>query len=212
MTEFQLGVASRWLDDARRANGVPSFEFVAYFSALNALYWLWGMAEGRTAFTDEERSRIESALEIPEVTYDLRSRVGDKLRGLRSERALIEQAVEQLGEEKAKQILEAHADFIRYLCEERLRPIHRMDVRSRDNTVGDERMGKAYLETLKSSQASDTKKIKALAGTLYLIRCNLVHGSKVMDAEDQDLVQRAVPPLRSITEAVLNHTEHARPR
>lgn len=212
--EFQILVAQGWIDDAATIEDRPQFQFVGYFAALNALYWLWGMLDGCEKFSPVERDRVTAALErIPEgdLSQDLRSRMFGGLGGLRNETALLHHLVQKLDPTVARHVLRAHRDYIDFLLVERRRPIHRMDGRSRTESVGDPTEGKKYLRWLGDENADDAKKLKALAGILYLIRCNLVHGSKVAQVEDRGLLGRSVSPLRSITEAALEYTRRFRP-
>lgn len=212
ITEFQIQVAGGWIDEARGLVDHPRLQFVAYFTALNALYWLWAMAEGRETFSPDEREVVSKALAaIPD------ERLPDVLRqkmfgGLKNEAVLIQALVEKLGEETARRIISEHADYIRFLHDERRRPVHRMDRRSRRNSAGDPSDGKKYMKWLFDPQADATKKLKAVASTLYLVRCNLMHGSKVAFVEDADLVARSIAPLRGLADSALEYTRQCPPK
>src|SRR6266852_8595763 len=54
LKDFQLGVATKWIDVAA-SERTSIFQFVAYFAAFNALYWLWGEVDGRPP---SEKERI----------------------------------------------------------------------------------------------------------------------------------------------------------
>ncbi len=206
--EFQIQVAQEWIEEVLGLEGHPRLQFVGYFAALNALYWLWAMVDERETLSPEERDTVTTALEqITEAKLprELRKKMYG---GLRNEVVLLQALVEKLGGELAARIVSQHDEYIRFLLVERKRPIHRMDKRSRTDAVGDPNEGKKYFGWLRDSNAE--KKLKALASVLYLIRSNLVHGSKVASVEDTDLVGRSVPPLRSIAEASLEYTRRCR--
>lgn len=203
--EFQIRVSHGWLNEGLAVGARPSFEFVAYFSAVNALYWLWGVLDGQQAFTTEERAHVEELLQA--APKELRSKILGRLGGLRNEAALMQALVGKFHPETAKRIVAEHEGYLRFLVEERRRPIHRMDARSVSNGNGDPSEGQKYLRWLSAPDSDASKKLKALAGVLYLIRCNLIHGSKVAHVEDGGLVGRSVPLLRSIAEASLEYTQ-----
>ena len=55
IVDFQVKLADRWIDES---NDVPPrFQFIGYFMAFNALYWLWGMLDNVTK--DGEFGRVE---------------------------------------------------------------------------------------------------------------------------------------------------------
>lgn len=196
---FQLNVAGRWMRAARDLPSTtpPQFEFVANFAALNALYWLWGVVHDEQAFSANDRRSIEAALGgLPEA---LRKRVVDRLRGLPGEHKLISNLVAALAPERVASILEDHEvqEGIDYL--QRRGPVQRMDRRELDGVSGDEEEGKKFSKRLRDGEA--VERLNALAQILYLVRCNLVHGSKIINGLDVELLRHSNPPLRRITEA-----------
>lgn len=213
ITEYQLEVARRWIDEATALIDRPAVEFVAQFSAFNAIYWLWAaLAPGRS-FSDAERNTIDAALAAHDsVDKELRERVLRRLEGPMSEGKMIAAVVRLLNPEAAADVLRDSAEFIHYL-RARERPIHRMDTRSAKDSIGDPREGRKHLRVLGDDKSSAIDKVAALAATLYLIRCNLVHGSKVMHVEREEhaLVGHALPALRSLTRAAVAHCERNRP-
>jgi hypothetical protein len=211
IVEYQLEVAHRWLDEATALADRPAVEFIAQFSAFNAVYWLWAALNPEQSFSQVERNAVKTAL--AGIDEQLRERVIQKLKGGTSEGKMIAAVVQRLGPDAAAGVLHESADFITYLRAERQRPIHRMDKRSAKDSVGDPREGQRHLRVLGEEAASSIDKVKAVAGALYLIRCNLVHGSKVMHVEREEhvLVRRALPALRSLTRAVVEHCERNRP-
>ena len=115
--------------------------------------------------------------------------------------------VESIGEPEATPLLESQNDCVRYLVDRG--PVYRMDGRTRTKTAGSPRDGRRHLATLVDPSASAAKKAAAMAGILYLIRCNLVHGSKSMSVDDGTLMRRTVPALRAIAQAVLANAERS---
>jgi hypothetical protein len=122
-----------------------------------------------------------------------------------NEVARIQALMERLGAEAASDILSKQAAYIQFLIDRG--PIQRMDRRSRTSAAGHTGDGSRYLALLREQAA--TTRLKGLASILYLIRCNLVHGSKV---PQDDLPLRSVPALRSIAEAGLHYTRRHVPR
>jgi hypothetical protein len=125
-----------------------------------------------------------------------------------SEVARIQALVEELGLDTANRILSRHSSFMGFLISRG--PIRRMDKRSRTSAAGHPGDGTRFLALLQDR--APTTKLKGLASILYLIRCNLVHGSKVAHAEGADLVRQSIPPLRSIAEACLEYSRNRPPR
>jgi hypothetical protein len=155
LARFQLRVAKDWIREAEHVQSRPAFQFMAYFAALNALYWLWGVIDGG---------------------------------GIRVEQKLLENLVQQLGEIICGSILKSVEPQWRWFASRG--PIQRMDKRKGD-TPGDERPGRAALETLLRRELANVERTKALATVVYLVRCNLVHGSKVIGVDFELLAQGA---------------------
>ena len=185
--------------------GKPAFEFVAYFSALNALYWLWALRDSDVAFTPEESRQVADALPLASVPKLSPERVVARLSGLRNEGVLIDHLIDRLPDEDCNRLAARNAGFARFLKDRG--PIYRMDKRSLENSIGDVTEGKKLLAKLSDPRADGKKRVKAMARILYLVRCNLVHGSKMADAQDADLLEQCVPPLRDITSAAIALTE-----
>lgn len=208
ITDFQVSVARRWIHEAGSVEQ-PHFKFVAYFGAVNALYWLWGMADEQVAFTDDERKLAKAVLEKAPAT--LRNKIMSRLGGLHGEAKLIDHLIDRivsaLGADKAANIVIEHADYISFWLRDR-RFLFNMNARDRDNPAGDPRQADKYLRDLEAE--SSIVKLKALGGLLYILRCNLVHGSKETQF-DQELIARSVPPLKSLADAALEATTRSRP-
>lgn len=80
---FQLGVANKWIEVAAASERAPVFQFVAYFAAFNALYWLWGELDGRS----EKAESNFTTLEIDTVVAHLsNSKLQARVRKILSQR------------------------------------------------------------------------------------------------------------------------------
>lgn len=200
---FQVNVARHWLQGADEVRGQPPFEFVALFAAFNALYWVWGLIDAQQAYTPEERESVREALK-GRVSDTLAQRVLGGLGGMKNEAKLIDHLVAKLPASFAPSFMTEHAEFARHLVKRGA--IARMDKRTPADSVGDPQSGDALLRKLSAQSSSPEIRVQAIAGILYLIRCNLVHGSKISDATDRDLLALSVPPLRSLALAALHAT------
>lgn len=91
----------------------------------------------------------------------------------------------------AAEVLGSVRDCVEYFTGRR--PIERMDKRSQGRaTVGDVREGRTARDALRGE--SDTERLQALGTIMYLVRSNLVHGSKMDQGDDQNIVEQAVRP------------------
>lgn len=202
IADFQLAVASRW-EAIGKDCAQPAFAFLSFFSALNAIYWLWGITDARAAFSPEELGSIAGALSaMPE---EVAVRVIDELEPRpRGESRLISDLIDKLGEDAARQIFDDPGvqQSVAYFA--RRAPIRRMGKRGND-PLGDISEGKRYKRRL--GVDSPTARLQALGGILYLVRCNLVHGSKSMDELDEELLTNSVPPLRQLVSTSTRFTE-----
>lgn len=207
LTEFQVHVAERWLEAARKLEGrndrTPEFEFISCFGAFNALYWLWGEVTDAQAFDLDERHSIENAVaQLPRGPRNLQERVRSRVLGLAGEPKLIDGLVRSLGSDVALGILtnEGTIKGVQYLLERG--PIQRMDRREPSGITGSIEEGRRHQRRLRDEQ-DPSERLRSLAQILYVVRCNLVHGSKMVDGYDIDLLQRCAPALRLIAEASL---------
>jgi hypothetical protein len=168
---FQVTLAERWI---RESNAVPPrFQFIGYFMAFNALYWLWGMLDNVTK--DGEFGRVEHLV----TKFDKNS---------------------------AKRVVEEHAKYIDFLVNDRP-PIRSMGTRSRTSEQGDDSDGRKFVERMRNGDPK--KRLKGLAGALYLIRCNLVHGAK---GPEEGLLVRSAPPMLTLAETCVDYTKHRPPQ
>lgn len=177
---FQLDAANEWIAAARRISqpGDNKLQFIAYFTALNALYWLWG--------------RLDN-VESPEIE-------------------VVQHLIERLGERTAKRIVrdERVISFVSYLRRPERGPVRSMQTRTRDDPLGSSVQGSRYHEQLNSGRA--LTRLKALAAILYLVRCNIVHGSKRWTQTDNDLATNGLPVLQLIVEEAFRFSEATPPR
>jgi len=87
-------------------------------------------------------------------------------------------------------------------------PIQRMDRRGPKNPIdGETTEGKKWRERLHHEELSE--RLVALGSILYLVRSNLVHGSKVDSGDDQDIIDHAVPAVKLFLEKSLIISESA---
>lgn len=90
------------------------------------------------------------------------------------------------------------------------RAIERMDKRKRSEpSRGEGREGRGHQRVLADPSADPTEKLKALANILFLVRCNLTHGSKMMMGDDLNIIQNAVPLLRALSSRAISYTKGA---
>lgn len=107
----------------------------------------------------------------------------------------IENLLKKFDEEKAQEILEKIRSNVDYFCQRR--PIQRMDRRTINNPyVGEESEGRKWKRWLRDKSLSASKRIIAMGQILYVVRSNLVHGSKAESGDDLDIIQTSIEPLR----------------
>jgi len=87
------------------------------------------------------------------------------------------------------------------------RPIERMDERTGAPSRGEAREGRRHQRVLANPTAAPSEKLRALANVLYMVRCNLAHGSKMMMGDDLDVIQNAVPLLRALSRRAISRTK-----
>ena len=75
--------------------------------------------------------------------------------------------------------------------------IERMDSRSAGNPMkGNSKEGREALEDL--VRGNDSARLAALGTILYLIRCNLVHGGKMDEGDDEKVIQASGTGLQAV--------------
>jgi hypothetical protein len=215
LVDYQLSIAEYWIERAlsvRRAKNLKytaDFEFVAYFAAFNSLYWLHSLVVTPEKFTEEDRHQVESALVAADVSESLRSKVLEKLQSTLREEKQIEHLVGILPGEFAARMLETHQGYVEYLDERGT--VRRMGKRTLKRFVGEEKDGAKHLNCLRDGTRAAGERLQAMAGILYLIRCNLFHGSKGDEGTDQKLLEHSVAPLGDIAMEALNLTKRLLP-
>jgi hypothetical protein len=61
---------------------------------------------------------------------------------------------------------------------------------------------------LSNTLSTAAEKIEALGEVVYQVRCNLVHGSKLTDGDDSEIVRQCVRPLRAFLRSSLDYTRN----
>lgn len=151
-------------------------QFFFYFAGVNALYYLWSKADGVRGGTPGRPP---------------------------NEAQQIEHLLSKAGASESVAVLAAARDCVAYFSDRR--PIERMDKRSaRHATAGSGREGSDAREILLNE--GDNERLRALGHILYLVRSNLVHGSKMDCGDDQEVIEHAAPGLRSILEWAVRYT------
>jgi hypothetical protein len=152
----------------------PFARFVFSFAALKALYFFWSRV-------DEPRSAdgVRRANELEQL----------------------EHLVGKLTEAEALRVLGACAVSLRFFRERR--PIERMDKRRASHVErGDKTEGERFRGQLDAPSSLDW--VRGLASIVYLVRSNLVHGSKMDVGDDEEVVRHATPFLDGLVpEAIL---------
>ena len=172
IAEFQTSVAREWI---RRAAALQCggdspearadhayFQFMAYFGALNALYWLWGLLEGAQAFSGDERTAVRVALEAAGVEKELRNRVTSLLNGMRGESRLLASLTQRLHPETASRIVDRNQTAIGYLSDRP--PVLRMSERSLDDSVGSDAECERYRKRLADPTRSKMEQLLSSPG------------------------------------------------
>jgi hypothetical protein len=113
--------------------------------------------------------------------------------------------IKKFGEVKTQEILRNVIPSVNYFCQRR--PIQRMDRRPAANLSRREREGRDYQSNLKNVDLSALERIIALGGILYLVRSNLVHGSKAELGGDKEIIQMSIEPLKILLEEAISLTE-----
>jgi hypothetical protein len=195
---LQTSIARRWSDAGRELErqakpesygGVPTaaFAFIAYFSALNALYWLWSSVDADQLRTSDEPKELKLPAEDVRIAALI-----DRL-----DQAAVVRIWENDDVERAVAYFVGHYAV--------------RDMRHREIAEeGDERKGRMDVDVMKTADKGPRGKLKALASTVYRVRCNLVHGSKEMNSTDDQLVHAAIAPLRLLLDAAIAFTDSYR--
>ena len=173
---FQLTIADRWLERGEKSRDRFA-QFFFYFSGFNALYFLWKVADNLPEHKDDRP-------------------VG--------ERDHIANLLRKLDHDDAKRILDEAAGSVAFFIK---RPIQRMDRQTAQAPgQGDPGEGSWLRRQLANTNAAPVDRVVALGRILYLVRCNLVHGSKADSGDDGEVIAQAVPALRSLLAASMELT------
>lgn len=85
-------------------------------------------------------------------------------------------------------------------------PIQQMGKRTCSNFIkGKEERGRRAREGLASS--SPVERLIALGEIIYLVRCNVVHGSKAQMGDDEQVIEVSVGPLALLLQRAIEVTE-----
>lgn len=107
----------------------------------------------------------------------------------------IENLLKKFDEGEAQDILNKVRKSIDYFCHRS--PIQRMDRRTdRKPYIGKEAEGRKWKNKLKNNHLSPSQRVVALGHILYLVRSNLVHGSKAESGDDFEIIQASIEPLK----------------
>jgi hypothetical protein len=86
-------------------------------------------------------------------------------------------------------------------------PLQKMEVRCKtDPREGDPTLGSKHRGRLRDPVAGGVDKSVALMKIIYIVRCNLCHGSKGDAGDDKDVIEHAAPVLRTVTDESIRHT------
>jgi hypothetical protein len=122
----------------------------------------------------------------------------------------IEHLLSKLDDHKAQEILDEIRPAIQFFIDHR--PIQRMDKRDVGSPYeGEAAEGRKWRRKLKDDRASAANKINAIGQIVYLIRSNLVHGSKAGSGDDLEIIKNAVEPLRILLEQTLSWSKQQCP-
>lgn len=174
--DFQLKIAKRWF---RRGEEIADVEakLFFYYTGFNALFFYWSLVDG---------------LLVPGKP---------KI----SEHKQIENLIRRLGDKSWVRLCRDVEQGIAFF--QRREPIQKMDERSPDDPrEGDPALGEKHRRVLLDPTAESVDRLIALAKILYLVRCNLCHGSKGILGDDMKVIGQAMPLVRMLTEEAIRYT------
>jgi hypothetical protein len=182
LVRFQVNVAERWLKRGISTSD-PFAKFFFFFAGFNALYFLWSKIANlkNDKFPDRQ----------PSESFEIMS------------------FVKKFSEEETSKILEEVSKDVAYFAN-REPPIQSMRERSTtDATKGSESTGRRWQKELKNK--SSVKRLVGLSETLYLVRSNLFHGSKIESGDDELVVQHSICSLKVFLENGISLTKRKCP-
>lgn len=155
----------------------PFAQFFFYFAGFNALYFLW--------------SRID----------DIKNEQGQPA----GEGRQISHLMQRLSDQKAELVIRELQSTLDYFSSRP--PIQRMDKRTQESaSIGDAEEGKKWRRQLRAGKTCREQLI-ALGRILYLVRSNLVHGSKAESGDDKEIVVNSVHALKVLLEQTIALTK-----
>jgi hypothetical protein len=148
-----------------------------------------------------ERSGVENEDKVD----DVRNKKGEPA----GEEKQIHNLLAKMDRARTERLLERTSQTVFFFSQRR--PIQRMGGRDiKRQTDGDPSEGARWRMLLAEGEPPD-KRLRALGSIVYLIRSNLVHGSKAESGDDREIIERIVPALEvllaeslAITDSWLN--------
>lgn len=123
----------------------------------------------------------------------------------RNEKECIKNLLKKFSRLKTQEILDKVKTSVDYFINRE--PIKRMDKRTNKQFIGDDSDGCNWKSVLQNNDKSASEKLIALGNILYLIRCNLFHGSKSQLGDDRKIIEKSVEPLRVFLEETISLTK-----
>lgn len=122
------------------------------------------------------------------------------------ETAHIENLLKKFDDAKAKKILDEVKTSIDYFCKRN--PIRQMKTRTNTDLIGDNSKGDKWQRVLKDEKLSASERLVALGYILYLVRSNLVHGSKEKSesGDDSEIIEYSLKPLKAFLKEAIAWT------
>lgn len=117
----------------------------------------------------------------------------------------IENLLNKFDKERAEILLNRIRESVAYFSKRR--PISRMNKREAYRSdIGNQEEGRKWQRQLKEG-LNPLDHIVAIGQILYLIRSNLVHGSKAESGDDHDIIQESIQPLKIFLEETISLTQ-----
>jgi hypothetical protein len=116
----------------------------------------------------------------------------------------IENLLKKFDEGSAAGILEKIKVSVEFFSNRR--PIQRMDRRT--GISGDEDEGRKWRKKMQDNASPYSERLVAIGQILYLVRSNLVHGSKTERGDDLQVIEQSVNPLMIFLEKSILLTKH----
>ena len=157
----------------------PFAKFFFYFSGFNALYFLW------TKVDDFKNEQGKTPNETKQIQHLLC----------------------KFGINQPEEVLAASLSGVNFFSQRE--PVQRMDRRASDlPDRGAEDEGRRWRRKLTESSDPGAR-LMALGAILYIVRSNLVHGSKAEAGDDRRVVEHSVEPLRILLHEAIELTKRA---